>query len=312
VSGEDGRWTLPDLRRDLVYEVEVNAADRAGAKFVLPSPPEGVDLVDAGVVVLSAGARVEGVVLDAAGKPASGVEVSVSGAGQARVDDLGRFRIAGVPAGEREILVVRPDAYVLLETKVTVPPEGELRDLVLRIPAFRKLVVRVTDPAGKPLAGVEVYAFWEEDCDWTTTDAGGRAVLDQIKAEVVDLSTELNAPGNVPLRPGTYVTGVRPEGQEVVVVMEEGTTLSGVVLGADGKPAAKARVSASCEAREDAGQWDEADEAGRFLLRVHEGLAFDLTAQREDGSRKVIESATLRQVSGPKEDLEIRLEPIAE
>ncbi|MCI0589733.1 MAG: carboxypeptidase-like regulatory domain-containing protein, partial [Planctomycetes bacterium] len=249
--------------------------------------------------------------LDSAGKPAREVEVSVSGRGHARVDERGRFRIRDVPPGEQGVCVARPDGYPLLETKVAVAPGADVRDLVLRIPDFGKVEVRVVDPEGNPLRGVEVYAYGGHDCDWRITGEDGCAVLDQIKEEIVDVSAEMNA-GNRAIRLQAYVEKVRPAGQEITLVLEAGVPITGVVLGVDGRPASGLSVWATCEGREDDWFHGSTGEKGEFHVLVKEGRYFDLMSQRADDDGKVVEKGTVRQVAGPKEGVEIRLEPAKE
>jgi len=309
-TGPDGRWTQRDLRRDLRYEVSVRAAGRAGMAFPVEAPRGEGDRVDAGDWVLPEGRRVEGVVLDAAGLPARDLEVCLSGGPDARVDDRGRFRIADAAPGETTIAVCRPDAYPLLEEKLTVPAGSDLRGLVLRLPAFGRIRVRVVDPGGRPLSGVEVYAYGAEDTDWVETGDDGLAVLDQIKDEVVEVAAELNGPGNRARRLPCSIEDVRPSGQELTLVLEEGVAITGVVRGADGAPAHRADVWAVVDGDEDEWFHASAGERGEFDLLVRTGRYFDLRAQRTDRDRRVIEKGVVRQVAGPKSGVEIRLEPV--
>ena len=307
----EGRWTQRDLRRGFDYEVWVCASGHGQQKFAVAAPAAGSDRLDAGTWVLPEGRRVEGVVLDAEGRPASGLNVGLSGGPDARVDDRGRFRIADAPPGERSIEVCRPDGFPLHEQKVIVPEGSDLRDLVIRLPAFRRLVVRATDSEGRPLSGVSVWAFGDDSSDFADSGEDGRAVFEHLQVEVVELSAELYDPNNRLRRLPARLEGVRPAGQEVTLVLEEGVAITGTVVGADGKPVKATNLWAQVDGDEE--DWFESgptSERGNFKILVRKGQFVDLFAQRKTAEGAVLEKGTVRQVAGPRSGVEIRLEPV--
>ncbi len=319
VADEAGRFAFEDLRRDLDLRVSVEAPGHAGVTREVPRAEPGPGVVDLGDLVLPRGRRVSGTVLDSEGRPVTEHEVSLRDVGYRNPDERGRFRFTDVAPGEHGIWVVRRDAFPLLEEKVVVPEDRDLEGVVLRLPAFGRLTVRVTDHQGGPLPGVRVYATWEAkdsqdgqgDTDWVETGADGRAHFRNLKAAVMDVWSQTEKPGGREFLLPAYANDVRPVGQEITLVMEEGVEIAGTLLEADGKPAPRVWVHAKGPSRNEEGWGAETSADGTFRIVVPAAFTFDLEALRKDTKDAVTHRAERRRVTGPASDLVLRLEPVA-
>jgi protocatechuate 3,4-dioxygenase beta subunit len=132
---------------------------------------EGV-VVQAPTVALSRGASVEGVVVDAGGRPVARakVEMEVSeGAASSGVEILlgqdadrttatdaqGRFAFAGVPKGTAT-LTVRASRMAPSKKTVPIGPEGSASDVRVRMRPAREVRGRVVGPDGRGVQGARV------------------------------------------------------------------------------------------------------------------------------------------------------------
>ena len=189
-------------------------------------------------------ATLGGVVVDEAGRPVAGVEVSASDATgrrwvHAKTDAEGKFRLDGVAAGSNRLVADARGYYFdggRSGTSVVAPADD------VRIVARALLSVRghVVPPAGRTLGTF-----------WVSADSDSER-LPEIAASMADVRWAVS--------PGTWtftVGGVRgccKLARTVTVVagrsvdlgdlpLEEGAVLEGVVVGASGAPIAGATVS---------------------------------------------------------------------
>ncbi len=162
--------------------------DLAGSVIVHGAPGQ-----DAGPVVvrlpiaLANYGSVSGTVLDAAGKPMRGGEVSC-GLQAARTGDDGRFRMDGVAVGSR-VLTASALGYIDSATTVSVVA-GRTQDVSVKLEyAVRGTLDvrgRVVDESGAPCPGLDVFfdgTGEQGDLDrsrWTRTAADGTFVFDRI------------------------------------------------------------------------------------------------------------------------------------
>lgn len=176
----EGRFRLPDVEPGKV-ELSVEARgfqshSRAGLD-ILPGTETEIE------VVLEPGATVSGLVLDAEGRPLSGV--SVQGAGiKDRTDPQGHFRLVGISPGAHRLLAWS-DEHGRTDRTVDVPPEGAEVELVF--PPGYPLGGRVVGPGDEPVAGalVRLEPATETTREATSarsalTDLGGGFGFDQV------------------------------------------------------------------------------------------------------------------------------------
>ena len=222
--------------------------------------------------------RLEGLVIDSAGRPIAGATVKVmagelasyagtaltaalgedlaKGRVEVRSGDDGRFTCAEVLPG-RALLFVNADGYASARSSAPVVRAGEttvVDDVVLTVEAVVSGTVRT--PAGEPVEGARVRATRSgsaatkgvpEPIGMVTTDAAGRYRLDSLPAG--DAQIEAQADGwrrsKAPAR--------LQQGSELVkdITLTAGEGLSGRVVDHDGDPIEGAEVSVTWAAQGD-------------------------------------------------------------
>lgn len=246
---------------------EFGKEPRFAKEEVGPFVPAGQEVA----VVLRVPAPLRGVVVDAAGNPLDGMHVDILEDGRrlysltAICDGEGKFRVDLAPGRTVELRVAGTQGKFVERTS----PAGKLREwkenretlqrgslgpvtapadgLVLRcreIAKDRTLTVRVQDPEGRPIAGVELHFRGVGSWAKAQTDSAGNARCEGMVADLVSVyatahPAEVSAKDLVP--PEQLV--VLPEGQTVEIRYRRGIVVQGIVKGADGRPASGAKVS---------------------------------------------------------------------
>ncbi len=286
-TGPDGRYAFDDLRTDARYRLTATrGGDLAGPMEV----GEGTDPVNAPDLALGAGRRVEGRVRDARGEPVAGLEVLLSGhRGFCLTDDLGRFRLGGVPAGPRT-LSVRGDGRARLERELPGAPH-DLVGLELTLAASRPLTVRVelVDPGGAALPeGTTVVATGADGSVRTAyLDGRGQARLEAPEGEAV-LTLRGVAAGWWAPEPQR----VPADRSEAVLVVHRAGSVPGEVRGPGGQPVPFAQVVVRPAGREPLVV--AADERGRFEAFVPPQARCELEFEGRAGSAEEPGRATER------------------
>jgi protocatechuate 3,4-dioxygenase beta subunit len=282
LSGEDGSYQLDGLRPEW-YTVRAVAAGHApGEVSEVPAPREQVN------VVLDEGGNIGGSVRSEGGAPVAGAEVhayqdiesqnifdiilskSRPAVDIARTDESGQFRFETLGSGVYNFLCKAPGYQIqrVLKKKVAPNmPDG------LRIVLEPGLVITgvVQDPDGNPVAGARVRAqppvtsqppghqvnITFEDGS-VTTDEQGQFVFDTLESGQHTLLC-WHEHYQTARRPG-----VNPGKDEVVIKLDHGGRVSGIVSDGNGRPVAGAVVSATdvADLRKDA----VSDEAGHYQL----------------------------------------------
>lgn len=145
----------------------------------------------------------------------------------------------------------RADEKEQAEKKVAVEPSNE------EAAQLRKMAIRVRDEQGRPLAGVKVHAsVWEiergknrfPNRDYTTNEMGVAEI--DIPRRLLILRIWTFRDGYVPQVVG-FERGAHDEGRLIPetydFTLQAGHRLSGLVVDADGKPVAKAKVQVEVE-----------------------------------------------------------------
>lgn len=218
-SGPDGRFTLRGVP-DGAKGVNVIAPG-----YTFAGAPLGTG--DVGDVALQPGLRVEGVVQRDDGTPLDGVRVSFKGKRLfCLTDDLGRFRFADLSVSEGSLRVHLSDGREV-ERKV----EAGAEDVVFVVDNSKAVVVLVTDPAGRPVAGADVFVFGEHGRLQARTDADGRARF-AIQADVLRVSVRTERDD---LKGGDWFAERVRDGK-VAVTLAPAALITGRVFGPDGEP----------------------------------------------------------------------------
>jgi hypothetical protein len=196
------------------------------------------------------GAVVSGTLRSERGAPVGGEAVHLvskaTGDRYASVSDAnGRFRLPGVAPETAYYLYVRPhQAYADYQTSVEVDADGASLDISLRELSTTRLTGRLVDPRGRPIrdlafAVVSGQALGQEIR--ARSGADGSFSLEDVPTGHLSLlarAPELLAIGDILLAPGSdaYVTVRVDWGEE---------TLSGRIVGEDGRPLGGAEVGLS-------------------------------------------------------------------
>ncbi|PKO22308.1 MAG: hypothetical protein CVU38_10085 [Chloroflexi bacterium HGW-Chloroflexi-1] len=260
-----GRWIVhAELNGVLAQEVRRVEAppDAAGVDFTLPPPPQ----IHA----------INGTVRDQYGAPVAGASV-YGGTSTGTTAADGAYTITA-PAGEHYV-AARKDGYQNSEhLLVPLPPDAHGVDLVLRI-ENRALQGRVTDEAGRPLAGVGVEAI-DAICDGVGGGVGRAMPGENFVRTATDGTYRIGLP------PGSYFVRVQHPGYlaalRLVALPEDSDeavqadvtlellpyVISGQVRDGAGQPAQSAAVQAA--ACGDSSQ-TATDATGTYTLPVSAG-----------------------------------------
>jgi hypothetical protein len=213
----DGRFQLEDLAEGS-YVLQVIAPDHPPATVSNLAVVPG-RTTDVGVVRLTRGGIVKGLVTETSGAPVAGATVVVDEPGlesatwqgglESIADPSGAFEIRGVPSGRRTLAARHPD-YAGASTSVEVDPSRDTAEARLTLTKGGRIegVLRGRDGAGK--AGFRVQASstsggrgWQGPPRATETQADGAFALDHLPpgpTQVIVLS---------PQKSGRFAGGLR-------------------------------------------------------------------------------------------------------
>jgi len=286
-TAADGTFLLTGVACGITNTLTVVAEGRTRylLDFASPAEPEPIDLGD---IALPPSHAIEGRVLLPDGTPAPGILVSLEGGNadrgrlveggrpgltsaareRRRADDLGRFRFRDLPPGAYT-LTCASAGWKPLPLDVTVPEDGDVTRIELRLAAGHELTVHVVDPDGQPVWGVFVRVKLADDW-WlqSMTDAAGvaRFRADSAFESVDDVSDYLDrfryaTPPPRPLPSGTT---------DVTIRLEPVGVAEGVVLDPSGNPLPQAamRVVSGGETVSQGMGSPWSDMEGRFKVAV--------------------------------------------
>lgn len=315
-SDGSGRFALPVPAVERIMLAAAGPAHQAPAweRVELAAPDRGEP-----VLVLDPTISLVGRVEDEAGGPIAGAvvealpreEYSFGGGRKAErrrvlTDESGRFRADGIAFETLYSVVATLDGFAPGRAEVPpVPRDPEtgvaaVPEVTIVLPLGQRLVGRVVDPAGAPVAGAEVrYLHVDDEDDWlphqyaeakTTSGPEGELSLAHVIAGIGNLS--IQAPGfapfertgiEVPAEPGVTDLGaleLEPEVfLEVVVVDGDGDPVAGAAIGVTWRSSGPfglgmSRTETPAEAR--------TDEAGRFRKGgFAPGQVVDVSASQE-------------------------------
>ena len=196
VTDAEGRWTVGHFPSDLdPLEVTLIRPDEARESFSTTTESGGfhrttpiltADLrATNAAFVLRDGITVQGLVVDESGRPLPGVNiaegyglVNIARVSTVRTDAQGRFtRLHRTPRQ----WIYTASAEGRATTSVVAQVEPNMPEVRLVMPPAMPLKIRLTDPAGKPVAGVGItivsYCTEAQILDWQAeTDARGLAI----------------------------------------------------------------------------------------------------------------------------------------
>lgn len=338
-SGDDGRLEL-ELPEGASYRyvgrelANAHLACRAPAKataFFVGTVERG-ETRDQGDLTLAPGGGAAGRVLDDTGMPASGARVVATPAqaiseltsamrlgpekGRAfpatRTDEAGGFALEGLPVGDARVWSHMPGFLWTISEPLGVL-EGSLElcgDLTLvRLSADERVLGRVVDPSGVPVAGVDVLyrrpRSWAEER--RRSGSNGRFAIDVLQGGSLELLAE-DPDGR--FGPSPLVTA-EAGGDEVELALSPRGELVLQVYDEHGEPLEKAWAMAIPGAEGEAfapnpgAEFEHSDETGRLVLVALPGSFRANVGHRQYEAQKI---GPFDATALPAEAIEIRLE----
>ncbi|PYQ59191.1 MAG: hypothetical protein DMF53_19190, partial [Acidobacteria bacterium] len=295
-STASGRFKLASLAAGVIYDLRAEREGFAPSRVELPARQAGAPAPDLRVV-LHLGRTAFGLVIDGRRRPVAGAEVSLRPTlpadpaarfREARNPERipattgtsGRFEMKNLPAGTFD-LTVRARGFAPITVPALAIPGGKgVTDLgTVQLAPGGSIHGAVVDPQGEPVADAEVQtkgadrdglAFREGQAGGDTasavTAADGSFTLEDL-APGVALDVIVTHPGYGPgAAPGVAVPSEAP----IRVVLQPVSSVSGHVLGPDGKPVAGASVALNESPRKLGGAFFQAPSR-----RLHEGVTDD-------------------------------------
>ncbi|HEX5717361.1 MAG TPA: carboxypeptidase regulatory-like domain-containing protein, partial [Thermoanaerobaculia bacterium] len=280
LSNAEGLFEIADAPKGEV-RLDVKAQGFIPAeelKLEVPRPDSAPELT----VVLHRGARLEGRVTTAASKPVPAVRIAVD-LGSAFSDAEGVYSLDGIAPGRQEVHVFHP--HYRRQVRPVSIEEGtnrfdvELEDGV-------EVSGRVIDQQGKPVAAAEVGLITRDRSDLrqhrARTGEDGAFLLQPVAAGVYRLQASTSGLAPTELASPVVVAGQSVEGLEIV--LRQGATVSGRVLGLSPEELAVVTVTAHGKAAERPAALDS---EGRYELRDLEAGNWLLRASLWQGERQV-------------------------
>ena len=312
------RLTVP-ASRNLYLTVEGPPGGKLAPCSVTPARSlrlQAGQVVEVAVLLAPATARLSGKVTDPEGRPLPGATVELQmGAWSkqtATADPKGRYSFPALAPGGYVIKAVGPPPntpYIRLYSwrpggvRSASLSDGQSRTEDFQLPRGTRLVGRVLDANGKPLAGVAVScrldvatevgkrSVYQTPGQWyrgeDTTDAKGRYSLGGLTRETYVV--EVKPPEGSDLAPAALHDVNALEGGGVVKLQDirlyKGGVLLGTVVGADGKPVEGATASLRVGmGRHGTVLNPTTDARGRFELRGLPTGGYDITVRPPAGS----------------------------
>lgn len=277
-SGPDGRFELS--LAEGVYRVTAEAPGfvRAVQGQVAVAANTGGEAT----LVMGAAARLDGMVLDAEGRPLPKGRVFVyrqgRRLGEAAADEQGKFTVDGIDPGPLE-LFARAEDYGACARAAVELRAGQVATATLRLAPGARIVGRVTSPTGAPLPETQVLArsVVGDVRREGKTDADGRFTV----ANLYPGKYRLTVPGPSAAPRADVEVAVQAGDATCDLVASPGATLSGVVQGPDGAPLPQAQVFAIKDGQQRATV--PADAQGAFRVEGLEPGSWRLFVRQKDG-----------------------------
>ncbi|MDJ0974959.1 MAG: sigma-70 family RNA polymerase sigma factor [Planctomycetota bacterium] len=305
-ADDQGRFTLADLVADLPHTVIVRAPGYGRRHVDVDAVVKGTK--DIGDVVLGPPHTIVGRVYLPNGEPARGLEVRVKGANAdraagresgapaqrsyghtdtAKTDDLGRFVVTGLCAGQFTLLCRQPNGPEV-EVSVRLTEGTRRRTVNIQLVGTRELTVRVLDPDGEPVTDGYVEARAKSSIGRPTPRV--TANLNALGVAVLNIPSGYEHVRVIPFTlQGVLDPGRQPipsDTNELVIRLERAVTIEGVLLDPHGRPIPRALLSGRMAGAYHAAARTDAD--GRFAMRCARTdvleIRFDGQIDGDDGS----------------------------
>ena len=285
-TDEHGAFRLVGVGWMRLHTLIVQADGHGRLLHAFQPTPDEHGVVDLGHLFMPAARRVEGRVLDEGGYAIAGARVLLKDANVDRAnvsapqeefssvrercftDDLGRFRFCDLSPGTYE-LELEGKNLKNNTANVVLPEDRDVLDIVLRRDQGGRLTVRVEDEARKPVTKLFVLVRSGESWLSEQTDEQGRTSFVGLNESSVRVHVRQRTPyvKPDPIR-------ATPNGQELVVTLERGARVAGVVLGLDRAPQPDMNVEVRSRGGFTARTWS--DLLGNFEFYVPRSELVDL------------------------------------
>ncbi len=267
-----GRFELPELPAPKIdLEVAKDGFPPMNVRGI--NFPAGREPVDLGVLILEAGVSLTGLVTDVEGEPIVGADVTALAAAEDSMkslanrrlstrpvssDERGRFRVTDLLPDQRIYLVVEKEGYlrgVVPGVEVPAAEESAFGPITVVLRPSSRLAGRVEDEDGLPVAGARVLLIGagpppgtvgirrpgEDNSSEVTSEADGSFEFSGVipgTVKVGALATDLQ-----PADPQVVEVPAGVKVDDVVLVLERGALLAGVVTDREGEPIGGARLT---------------------------------------------------------------------
>ncbi|MCI0585777.1 MAG: carboxypeptidase-like regulatory domain-containing protein [Planctomycetes bacterium] len=303
----EGRFELADLRIDLRHTLLVHAEGHATTVLDFPADEWARREIDLGEILLERPGTIAGRLRDAEGQALEDSWVLLDGEprrrnslgpsvagnegyrnsgglgfGQliARTDAHGRYAFAGLPAGKYRLTGRRHGCARPAHLEIELEEGGRLLGADLALDLGLSIRGVVLDSGGIPLAGAQVHAHPEYGRGASASaqsTSRGTFTLSGLYPEnhLVQVFMPYRSVDGSEGKPRRFavakVAGVSAGTPDLRIVVPEAVEIGGSVVGPDGNPVPKARVSFLPEGDKMSLIAQGADREGRFLFSVAEG-----------------------------------------
>ena len=281
--------------------LEVRADGWRAPTLLLPPIEDDGFGVDVGEILLRRAASIQGRVVDETGSPLADVTLTVTepvawlpGTPETRrvqnirplhvatTDDLGRFRVIGLPAGTSDVRVSVPGGSGgRAAVAVELEPGEQRSDVEIVLERGQRLEGRVVTTAGEPVAGAIVMVRGEGAVETSGDGSFQVAGLGDGPFDVTAYLSDAAKRKDRHLLP-VSATGIAAGTRDLALVLPEGILLKGRALDASGEPVAGANLSFPTDAHP-AGIFATTSERGDFETVVPAGLTVDVRVDSVGG-----------------------------
>lgn len=325
--GGDGRFIALGLRPVLHYWLYARANGKGTRVYKLARQLTSGDRLDVGDIVLRAAGGLEGRVVDDAGEPIAGVEVSLRGSNHDQLlwsgEDRGRFGVSQFESRDTKSSAAGVFRFTGLsagEYAVSVRPQGRSEAIESKVLAKDGEIVEVEDLVvnrGLSIAGVLVFADGREPGDAaagmhlsTVPEKGGQSSSARVLADGQFVFRGL--------APGAYTVSMfgAPKGWSLAprlqvvagttdlrLVLEASVFVSGKVVDAQGQ-GVKARVYVRYEGARGGSALHATEDDGAFRVEVAASFRGSVGAHATDDPQV---QARVENVSAGQEGLVLKL-----
>jgi len=245
-------------------------------RFEVPRPA-GAPEVE---VVLERGALLAGHITTTADEPVAGARIAVGDAALGVSDQEGQYLVEGAPPGRQRISVFHPD-YPRFEATRDLGPE--LNNFDVRLEAGAEVSGRVVDVEGRGVAGARVGLRGRGRGYATASATDGSFVFPTVARARYRLGAAKD--GYAVSEAPDEIAVEREALSGLEVVLREGATIAGLVLGLDADELSRVDVQATAEDGHQ--RRAEIDAAGRYRLVDLEPGDWTIEARLPYGERQV-------------------------